>query len=91
MLFERDIPYRNFRLAVVGQGSQGGRPFRSSFEILENCLALASFTPLIFTDSNVAESGSLRSAVIAANSNFDDADTITLQAGTYVLAVSGTL
>jgi hypothetical protein len=55
-------------------------------EVLENRLAPAVFNP----SPSAADGGggSLREALIAANGNAED-DTITLQAGTYVLSVGG--
>ncbi|MCB1087986.1 MAG: LEPR-XLL domain-containing protein, partial [Verrucomicrobiae bacterium] len=49
---------------------------------------LATFTPTIFTDGG-SGTGSLRDAIIAANSAATD-DIITLAAGTYTLSLAGT-
>jgi len=47
-----------------------------------------TFTPTIFSDSNVAGSGSLRAAIIAANNDpGGGTDTIQLSAGTYTLSI----
>lgn len=65
------------------------RPAALGVEPLEDRVVPANFAPTIFTDSAALDSGSLRAAVLQANASADDQNTITLQAGTYDLSVTG--
>jgi hypothetical protein len=79
--------FRLFRNSVrLARGLPNRRRVRPSVEALEGRLVPANFAPTVFSDSGP---GSLRAAVIAANTNGQD-DVITLAAGTYQLTIQNT-
>src|SRR5947209_3442421 len=57
-------------------------------EELENRVTPSAIPVTIFTDSANISSGSLRAAIIQADTNADTTPTITLAAGTYTLDLS---